>query len=40
MNKCAGRKKVRLIVGIDFKTVDGVPVPVVDDNLIRCVVTP
>ena len=28
------------IAGIDFKTVDGVPVPVVDDNLIRCVVTP
>ena len=26
------------IAGIDFKTVDGVPVPVVDDNLIRCVV--
>ena len=25
------------IAGIDFKTVDGVPVPVVDDNLIRCV---
>ena len=28
------------IAGIDFKTVDGVPVPVVDDNLIRCVVVP
>ena len=28
------------IAGIYFKTVDGVPVPVVDDNLIRCVVTP
>ena len=27
------------IAGIDFKTVDGVPVPVVDDNLIRCVST-
>ena len=28
------------IAGIDFKMVDGVPVPVVDDNLIRCVITP
>ena len=28
------------IAGIDFKTVDGVPVPVVDDNFIRCIVTP
>ena len=28
------------IAGIDFKRVDGVPVPVVDDNLIRCVVVP
>ena len=27
------------IAGIDFKTEDGVPVPVVDDNLIRCVDT-
>ena len=27
------------IAGIDFKMVDGVPVPVVDDNLIRCVDT-
>ncbi len=28
------------VAGIDFRPMDGVPVPVVDDNLVRCVVTP
>ena len=28
------------VAGIDFKTVDGVPVPAVGDNLVRCVVAP
>ncbi len=28
------------IAGVDFKDIDGVPIPVVDDNMIRCVVAP